>query len=583
MVFFLLSFLAGVLSVLAACVLPLLPVIIGGSLTAGGSRRRMYVIIGSLAASIVVFTLLLKASTALITIPEATWRYISGGIILVLGILLLFPKLWVLIPGINALNRSSNKLLASGYQRGGLWGDATMGVALGPVFASCSPTYFIILATVLPAQPLLGLVYLIAYAAGLSLALLAIAIAGEKLVQKLGVALDPNGWLYRGIGVVLIVVGILIFTGTMKKIETWLVERGYDTTFIELKFLGSEKKEPASSGTSFVSPEMKTSIYQKSPELVSPDGYINTPSTSSGRALPITIGEFKGKKVVLIDIWTYSCINCQRTLPYLNAWYEKYRDQGLEIIGVHTPEFAFEQVYANVEKAAKGFGLKYPIVLDNEYRTWNAFGNQFWPRKYLIDIDGYIVYDHAGEGNYEETEAAIRRALAERAERLHLDSDMDKTTSEPKDVVTVDGRVGSPEIYFGAERNEYLGNGTQHKTGRQTFTIPEKTYKNALYLGGTWDIAAENAKTVSNAKIQFTYDAKNVYFVAAADSSVRIRVLRDNKPLSNERGEDVDASGYATIKADRLYHLIKGAEYGVHTIEVEIEGAGLEAYTFTFG
>lgn len=197
MLFLALSFLAGILSVFAACVLPLLPVIVGGSLAAGGERRRVYVIVGALALSVIAFTLLLKASTALIGVPEELWRYISGGIIVVLGVLMIFPDLWTKVPGVNKLNMSSNQLLSAGYQRGGFWGDALMGAALGPVFASCSPTYFIILATVLPATPLLGVVYLTAYAVGLSLALLAVAILGEKLVSRLGITLDPAGRFFK--------------------------------------------------------------------------------------------------------------------------------------------------------------------------------------------------------------------------------------------------------------------------------------------------------------------------------------------------------------------------------------------------
>ena len=517
MFFFLLSFLAGVLSVFAACVLPLLPVIVGGSLAAG-SRRRTYTIVASLAVSVVAFTLLLKASTALIGIPEELWRYLSGGIIVVLGLLILFPGLWVKLPGVNLLNRESNKLLGAGYQRGGFWGDILMGAALGPVFASCSPTYFLILATVLPAQPLIGTVYLAAYAAGLSLALLAVAIMGERLIRRLGVTLDPGGKFFKGVGVLLLVVGVLVFTGTMRQVEAWFVERGLDATFIERYFMGEPTQTPASPQTSFVSANMKDGLYKKAPELVSPDGYINT------EGKPITLAELRGKKVVLLDIWTYSCINCQRTFPYLKDWYAKYKDEGLEIIGIHTPEFAFEKVKANVEKAAKGFGLTYPIVQDNQYQTWNALGNQYWPRKYLVDIDGYIVYDHIGEGAYAETEMAIQKALLERAERLGDDI---PEVAPPNVSESAGGRARSPETYFGAWRNTNFGNGAAREEGRQVLALPEKLSPNVFYLGGTWNFEYEYVSNESrNAQLRFIYDAKDVYFVAAADTPVRIRVTR---------------------------------------------------------
>lgn len=331
--------------------------------------------------------------------------------------------------------------------------------------------------------------------------------------------------------------------------------------------------------STFLTPTEKAARYQKAPELVSPDGYINT----AGQ--PITIGQFKGKKVVLIDIWTYSYINCQRTLPYLKTWYDTYSDQGLEIIGVHTPEFAFEHTYQNVADAVARFGLKYPVVLDNEYMTWNAFGNQFWPRKYLVDIDGYIVYDHAGEGNYDETEQAIQAALAERSARLGVAMPTSTPAVAPQGVVTIDaGKLGSPETYFGAMRNEYLGNGEQGKTGLQTLTVPSVPALNTLYLGGAWNLEQEFAENqTANAQITYMYSAKNVYFVASADKPVKIKVTRDGRPLGSERGADVDENGEATIQEDRLYELVRGADYGTHVLEITVKTPGLKAYTFTFG
>src|SRR3989344_3381805 len=466
MLLFLISFIAGVLTVLAPCVLSLLPIIVGGSL-AGGGRRRALTIVVSLGVSVILFTLLLKVSTAFINIPPVTWQWLSGGILIVFGLVMIFPRLWDSLGFVNVLNRSSNKLLATGYQQNSFWGDALMGAALGPVFSSCSPTYFVILATVLPASFAMGLLDLFAYTLGLCGFLYIIALTGQRLVDKLGVTIEPEGWFRRGISVLFITVGVLVFTGTMARVELWLLERGFDVTIIEQRLLQGTApsasqcttKECIGTSTAYQSADMKGGAFTMAPELTGIDGYINT----NGR--PITLGELKGKKVVLIDIWTYSCINCQRTLPYLKMWYDKYRDQGLEIIGVHTPEFAFEHVLSNVQRAVMNFGLRYPIILDNEYKTWNAFGNQFWPRKYLIDIDGFIVYDHAGEGAYEEAEAAIQAALRERARRLGttLEAGTDVPLAEAPDIDF--SRVQSPEVYFGSDRNEYLGNGTKFKAG----------------------------------------------------------------------------------------------------------------------
>ncbi len=612
MILLLISFIAGVLSVLAPCVLPLLPVIVGQSVTGERSPRRAIVIVVSLGLSIVLFTLLLKASTVFINVPPSFWLWFSGGILITFGIVMMFPRLWDSLGIVALVNRSSNQLLATGYQKNSFWGDVIMGAALGPVFSSCSPTYFVVLATVLPASFAMGLLDLIAYAIGLSGFLLIIALLGQRLVDKLGVTIEPTGWFRRAIGILFVAVGVAILTGFEKKAEIWLLDHGFDITKIEQRLLEANPPrnesqmcaagfcpgqvsvtELATTTEEIIAPgkavadakiaiqvTKKAAMYAKAPELVMPNAYINT----DGK--PITIGEFLGKKVVLIDIWTYSCINCQRTLPYLKAWHQKYKDQGLVIIGVHTPEFAFEKVQKNVQDAAMGFGLTYPIVLDNEYKTWNAFGNNYWPRKYLIDIDGYIVYDHAGEGQYEEAEEAIQAALAERAKRLGATDMADVGITAPSDAVAVQyGLVGSPETYFGAWRNDNFGNGTPGQIGIQTLTLPQSLAPNAFYLDGTWSFEREYVQNVTqSAKLHFRYQSKDVYFVASADKPVRIKVTRDGgKSLGAARGADVDQNGYATINEDRLYKLIEDSAYGAHTLEIEVEGQGLKAYTFTFG
>ena len=267
-------------------------------------------------------------------------------------------------------------------------------------------------------------------------------------------------------------------------------------------------------------------------EIVNPSGFVNTDG--------ITIKELIGKKVILVDFLTYSCINCQRTFPYLNAWYAKYKDQGLEIIGIHTPEFAFEKDINNVREAMKGYGIMHPIVLDNNYATWGAYNNNYWPRKYLIDINGNIVYDHIGEGAYEETEMKIRELLEERAKLLG-------TTLENRDnLLVVDSKSNgannprSPETYFGSERNEYLKNGVSGKSGEQSFIVPTSYTKNALYLDGAWNIKNEFAETVSESKIIYRYNAKEVYIVAESDVSSVVKVFQDGKLVFDSAGVDVE-------------------------------------------
>jgi cytochrome c biogenesis protein CcdA len=240
MILFLVSFIAGVLTVLAPCILPLLPVIVGGSLTDEGKgvqRKKVLTIVISLGLSVIAFTLLLKATTLFIAIPEDAWRWLSGGIIIVLGLITIFPSLWEgkLLAKMSA---KSNILLGKGDQKKSFWGDVLVGGALGPVFSSCSPTYFIVLATVLPAQPIVGMVYLLAYAAGLCLSLFVIALVGQKIMTKLNIVANPKGWLKRSLGILFLIVGIAVISGFDKQLQTSLVNAGiFDITKIEQKLL----------------------------------------------------------------------------------------------------------------------------------------------------------------------------------------------------------------------------------------------------------------------------------------------------------------------------------------------------------
>ena len=318
----------------------------------------------------------------------------------------------------------------------------------------------------------------------------------------------------------------------------------------------------------FLSAEQKAAEFNLAPEISSPDGFINT----DGRS--ITLGEFRGKSVVLLDIWTYSCINCQRTIPYLNEWYKKYKDQGLVIIGLHTPEFSFEKVQKNVEEAVKNFGIRYPVVLDNDFSTWNAYGNQYWPRKYLVDIDGYIVYDHAGEGEYAQTERRIQQALTERNARFNIKTSTLQSIADPSGKIAVEAnKVNSPEIYFGSARNNYLANGKRGISGLQTLTIPTDTMANQLYLGGTWNFASEYAEPEGEGgTVVFKYNAQNVYMVASSTEEAAVEIYLDGKL------EDT-----VSVRDEKLYQIIQGAGYGEHTIMLKLKNPGPRIFTFTFG
>lgn len=331
---------------------------------------------------------------------------------------------------------------------------------------------------------------------------------------------------------------------------------------------------PSKNGVSSILPGQE----KKYVEITDPSGFVNT-----GDA-PVHLSDYIGKKVILLDIMTYSCINCQRTFPYVTAWYNKYKDDGLVVIGIHTPEFAFEKDKKNVEEAMKRFGITYPVVLDNDYGTWNAYGNSFWPRKYLIDIHGNIAYDHAGEGQYEETEMKIQDLLAQRKEFLGEGSTKTDESLAASSIAETVVAAQSPETYLGSERNEYLANGLPSNEGVQQLRVPTDIEKNLLYLGGVWNIQPEYASSGNDSTITYKFKAKDVYLVADAEKKTDVEVLLDGHRVGpSDAGEDVDASGMFHVEESRLYKIIHAQEAGEHTLELRIKGRDLHAYAFTFG
>ncbi len=622
MTLFIISFIAGVLTVLAPCILPLLPVILGGAVAEAGNRRRPLVIIASLSLSVFIFTLLLKGSTALINVSPSFWTYVSAVILFIFGLTLLFPITWAKImlrvPGHN----KPDAWLAKGYtNKTSWWSDVLVGAALGPVFTTCSPTFFVILATVLPQSLGMGLIDLAAYILGLALVLLLISWIGQKLVDKLGWATDPNGLFKRILGVLFIVLAVLIAFGYDKKLETSILNAGFfDVTNVEqsihqalqgpttLPGQNGSNQVPESASSSNPSaqnnpanpanpaklnpanptkPQPSSSANNLPPppaehnegryvEIAKPAGFVNSQ--------PFKLSDLVGKKVILIDFVDYSCINCERTFPYLKDWYSKYKDQGLEIVAIHTPEFAFEQDINNVTAAANQFGLKFPIVLDNSYATWNAYGNQYWPHKYLIDIHGNVVYDHIGEGSYDETESEIVKLLNDRMKFLGQEGTVSTGTSTMPTAPQI--QTASPETYFGAMRNDSFANGDPERRYEKTFTIPDALEPNQFYLGGDWKIEDQYAESKADKdQLSFVFAATNMYIVAQpADGvpSVTAQVLLDGKPMPDSwAGADVK-NGKLTIDSSRLYHLFSNPNIGRHRIDI-IFPKGVRAFTFTFG
>lgn len=567
---FLLSFVAGILTVLAPCILPVLPVILSGSLSEQGSKWRPFIIVLSLGISIILFTLLLKVSSLFISVPPSFWTMVSAVIILLFGLTLVFPKGWDVLSFRLGLYKTEG-LIDKAKGKQGILGDILLGAALGPVFSSCSPTYALILATILPQSLGLGTIHLVVYSVGLIIPLLLIAYGGRAVVKKMKMLANPNGMFKKIIGIILLIVGIAILTGFDKQIQNSLIDQGLGSTALERQLIEDTTKPLTNSGTTVQGSNLP--ILYPAPEFTGVDTWFNSS--------PLTMKELRGK-VVLVDFWTFSCINCIRTLPYMKELNAKYKDQGLVIVGVHAPEFAFEKVPANVEASIKEKELTYPIVLDNNFKTWAAYHNQYWPAKYLIDKDGNVRYTHFGEGNYAETEEAIRELLRDAGKEVN--ENMDYSTG----ITEGTKQIGTPEIYIGAGRQDHFG-GEDYSIGvTKEFKEPSSVKDNTFYLVGTWNIENEKATLVSDTgKIIINYNAPKANIVLGGES-VPAEIKLDGKALNlHELGSDVeliDGKSTALIKEERLYNF-SSVKTGTmkRTLEVEFKKSGIEAYAFTFG
>lgn len=319
------------------------------------------------------------------------------------------------------------------------------------------------------------------------------------------------------------------------------------------------------------------SKFKKAPDLVGIANYINT--------TPEELEEQIKGKVVLYDIWTYSCINCIRTLPYITAWDDKYSDEGLLIIGIHSPEFEFEKELHNVEMAVEKHGIDYPVVLDNDWETWKAFENRYWPRKYIADHEGYIRYDHIGEGAYQKTEEVIQELLKERAESLGMKMASAESLVDIQEFEHTSFRT--PELYFGYKfvqgRNQLGSEEGFNPNSEVTYTIPERLNQHYFYLEGTWLNLEGSMKLISDSgRIKLLYHAKEVNIVTA--NKAELEIFLDDKPITSAyAGKDIVNGNKLIIDDPGLYNLINSDQPSSHVLDIVVNQPGFEIYTFTFG
>ncbi|MCE9652543.1 MAG: redoxin family protein [Nitrosarchaeum sp.] len=337
------------------------------------------------------------------------------------------------------------------------------------------------------------------------------------------------------------------------------------------------KDESTSVNTVTDGNKIDKSGFEKAPKLVGISDYINTS--------PDKLQEKIDHSVVLYDIWTYSCINCIRTLPYITSWNEKYADQGLLIIGIHSPEFEFEKDVTNVKNAVTKYGITYPVVLDNDKETWKAFGNNYWPRKYIADSEGYIRYDHIGEGQYQETEKVIQQLLKERSDSMGTKLKL------PQELLSIresqPSLLRTPELYFGYDfvygRNQ-IGSPEGFKPDQDvTYSIPQSKQLHNFYLDGTWKNLPGSMKLVSDSgSIVLPYSGKEVNIVTAGDADLKIKI--DGKIIDPAiSGKDVGINGQIHVHEPRLYNIVQTETSENHTLEILVETPGFEIFTFTFG
>jgi cytochrome c biogenesis protein CcdA/thiol-disulfide isomerase/thioredoxin len=565
MLIFLLAYLGGVLTILSPCVLPVLPFVFARS--DQSFRRSGLPILLGMAATFTVLASLAAVGGAWLVEVNQYGRYAAMLLLLLLGLALIFPS-WSerMMRPFVALG---GRLQQRADQQGSVKGSLLLGVAVGFLWAPC-------------AGPILGLVLAGAALNGANLhsALLLLTFAAGA-ASSLGVALLASGrvigWMKRSFGVeewVRRVLGVAVVAGIV------VIAFGWDTRFLA---------QLTSANTTATEQHLIERLAQRSdaagetdmrkaPPLPGATQWLNSPPLSD---------EMLRGKVVLVDFWTYSCINCLRTLPYLKAWDEKYRAQGLVIIGVHAPEFAFEKDIRNVEQAVRELGVKYPVAIDNQYAIWNAFQNEYWPAHYLIDAQGRIRDQHFGEGAYQETEQMIQSLLKEAHQGLALKQDFVQVQGAGA-TAAAGSAERSPETYLGYVRQKnFASREAVQRDIVAGYSVPRVLHPDQWALSGAWQIGKESAvlKTLGGT-ISYRFQGRDLHLVLGANNGkpVRFRVTLDGVAPGKNHGADNDAAGYGEIREQRLYQLIRQrGEIKNGTFRIEFLDTGVEAFAFTFG
>ena len=539
------AFLAGVITAISPCVLPVLPILLAGSATST-DRRRPYAIVAGLVVSFTTFTLAGAALLSALGLPEDLLRTIAIVALLVLAASLLSQRVaWLLERPFLFLTRRRVGRDSNGF---------LVGLSVGLVFVPCAgPVLAAVTALAASGEVTFRIVVVTgAYAIGAAIPMLAIAIGGQRLGSGMKVVRTHARAARKAAGVVVGITAIAIALGADQRFTTALP--GY-TVALQNRIEGSStaRAEIERLNGSGIGPVESQGGGPRAPDFKGINLWINTPESA-----PLSLAKLKGK-VVLVDFWTYSCINCLRTLPHLKAWDRAYRKAGLTIVGVHSPEFSFERVPDNVRSAVRRLGVRYPVALDNDFATWRAYSNDYWPAEYLIDKSGHVRHEHYGEGSYGETESAIRRLLGEKA-RVARTSVADATPSQ----------ISTPESYLGYERLDRFANGTAAFDAESDYRFPERIAQDQLGYAGRWTVEASRIVAGANARLRLRFQATNIYLVLAG--SGRVRSFVDGR----------EARTLAVSGTPRLYTIAGFPTKKRGLLELRVS-PGVKAYAFTFG
>ncbi|MGH3132511.1 MAG: cytochrome c biogenesis protein DipZ [Gaiellaceae bacterium] len=546
------AFLAGVITAISPCVLPVLPILLAGS--ADGDRRRPYAIIAGLALSFTVFTLAGAALLSALGLPEDLLRNLAIAALLLLAASLLSRRVaWLLERPLLFLTR--RRVTGGGN-------GLVLGVSLGLVFVPCAGPVLAAV-TALAASGEVGPAIVLvtgAYALGAGAPMLAMAVGGQRLASGLRLVRAHAETTRRVAGAVVGAAALAIALGADQRFTTALpgytealqerVERN-SAARRELRALTGSGDATAAAPAGRLDESGRDAA--PAPEFRGIERWLNTPHGE-----PRSLAELRGK-VVLVDFWTYSCINCLRTLPHVKAWDRAYRSAGLTIVGVHSPEFAFERVPENVRSAVQRLGIAYAVALDNDFATWRAYRNQYWPAKYLVDRNGRVRYVHFGEGAYDETERWIRRLLGESLQVLPT-SLADRTPTTPR----------TPETYLGYARlDRFAGAVTPDR--EDDYRFPERElFDGEVAYAGRWTVTHEHIAAGRGARLRLRFEANEIFLVLAGEG--RVRVVVDGRPVRS-----VAVSGLP-----RLYTIARFPTLTRALLELRVS-EGVQAYAFTFG